>query len=822
MSNQRSYQIAFQIGARMNSSMRAAFANVNSQLSNTNSNINQLNQRSSRLSKTFGSLKGVVLGVGTAIAGAFAVQKVVEFGKKMIETTAELAAVQEQYEQVMGKMKSASDAYLKDMGNKWNKHPGELQSTLMQYYAILKGKGVEEKKAYELAQNYLERSVDANMFANESMADTTARFMAMIKGEYSSVDTAMVNMNVTMLNTKALEVYKKKWAELTVTEQETLKTQEALRQHTAAGVFGQGEREADSYANNVAMLKNTWDELISKFGTPVLSIVNKQLKNLVGFVQKVDATKIIDGFSKLKALLPYIQKVTSVLKSVKDATVVAFGHIKPIISNAVSIMLPIVSKAVSTVKDTFGQVVNFWIKNGPQILNGIKGVFGKVGSIITTAISIVAPILEDAVSFIKGIIGQITAFWDANGSQIIKAVQNVFGFIAKVVKVLAPVVMFIVNSLWQNVKGVVQGALNMILGLVKVFASLFTGDWAGIWQGVKKLLGGAVQFLWNLWNLLMIGKLLGSIKAIGATIFGFLRGLGQKIATNVQYYYHMFADGFYKIAGSIVRAILNAIGKMIGVVRNGVSMFIQVFNMARTFGVNVFMSIVSAVRNVFSAAFGAIRNTFSNVVSSVSGFIGNIWMFLQGLWANISSIFAQIQIAMATPFQTLSSIVTTIVHSIKGLIGGLFQGITASGKGAINGLIMAANAMINAINGLKVNIPDWVPAVGGKSIGFNIPKIPMLAKGGITTGPTLAMIGEGSEQEAVLPLSKLESLLSQNGTSVSSNGGNSESNIIFNPQFIIQGNGDEGTIQKALGISFREFKRFMQQYEAEKNRVRFN
>lgn len=42
--------------------------------------------------------------------------------------------------------------------------------------------------------------------------------------------------------------------------------------------------------------------------------------------------------------------------------------------------------------------------------------------------------------------------------------------------------------------------------------------------------------------------------------------------------------------------------------------------------------------------------------------------------------------------------------------------------------------------------------------GF-MPNIPMLAEGGIVTGPTLAMIGEGKESEAVIPLSKLNTMM---------------------------------------------------------------
>jgi len=46
-------------------------------------------------------------------------------------------------------------------------------------------------------------------------------------------------------------------------------------------------------------------------------------------------------------------------------------------------------------------------------------------------------------------------------------------------------------------------------------------------------------------------------------------------------------------------------------------------------------------------------------------------------------------------------------------------------------------------------VPDWVPKMGGK--GWDVPDIPMLAKGGIVTRPTLALIGEAGP-EAVVPL----------------------------------------------------------------------
>jgi hypothetical protein len=55
----------------------------------------------------------------------------------------------------------------------------------------------------------------------------------------------------------------------------------------------------------------------------------------------------------------------------------------------------------------------------------------------------------------------------------------------------------------------------------------------------------------------------------------------------------------------------------------------------------------------------------------------------------------------------------------------------------------------------------------GKILG-----IPKMAAGGVATGPTLAMIGEGSESEAVLPLSKLGNMMRGSFNAGSMGGGN--------------------------------------------------
>lgn len=95
-------------------------------------------------------------------------------------------------------------------------------------------------------------------------------------------------------------------------------------------------------------------------------------------------------------------------------------------------------------------------------------------------------------------------------------------------------------------------------------------------------------------------------------------------------------------------------------------------------------------------------------------------------------------------FDAISTGVEFSVNVIKGYLEFVFSFY----KTIFNGIASLWN---NTIGKLSFKFPDWVPGFGGK--GFSVPKIPMLAEGGIVTAPTLAMIGERGP-EAVVPLNR--------------------------------------------------------------------
>lgn len=102
---------------------------------------------------------------------------------------------------------------------------------------------------------------------------------------------------------------------------------------------------------------------------------------------------------------------------------------------------------------------------------------------------------------------------------------------------------------------------------------------------------------------------------------------------------------------------------------------------------------------------------------------------------------------------------------IKQIFRGVFEGLWAIAKWPLNLIISGLNTLIRGANRIKFNVPDWVPGIGGKQFGFNIPQIPKLAKGTILNAPGRgvpvaggrALAGEAG-REAYLPLSDTQML----------------------------------------------------------------
>lgn len=185
-----------------------------------------------------------------------------------------------------------------------------------------------------------------------------------------------------------------------------------------------------------------------------------------------------------------------------------------------------------------------------------------------------------------------------------------------------------------------------------------------------------------------------------------------------------------------------------------------------------FPGLAATMKNIYE---GSIKPTIDGIKTTFQGLISFISGVFSGDWAKAW-------------------------EGAKTSFSGCFQALPEFAKGPLNLVISLANKAIAGLNSLgSFTVPDWVPGVGGKSMGINIPQIPMLASGGIATGPSLAMVGEGREPEAILPLSRLGGMMGAGGPSISVN---------FSPVIQITGAGAvREDVQSGLRAGVADLKR---------------
>lgn len=179
------------------------------------------------------------------------------------------------------------------------------------------------------------------------------------------------------------------------------------------------------------------------------------------------------------------------------------------------------------------------------------------------------------------------------------------------------------------------------------------------------------------------------------------------------------------------------------------------------------------VKAYLLGAWGAIRSGFgagwSWMKSNVFYPIGSFFTKTIPGWVSTGASY------ITSKWNSLVGFFRGVPGAMNKAFSGAFDGLKNAFRSAVNWIIGGWNRLSFSIPGVDTHIPG-VGNVGGFTMGT--PNIPYLATGGVTTGPTMAMIGEGRENEAVLPLSKLNGMLNsarvQGVTSA-----NAQSRIVF-------------------------------------------
>lgn len=263
--------------------------------------------------------------------------------------------------------------------------------------------------------------------------------------------------------------------------------------------------------------------------------------------------------------------------------------------------------------------------------------------------------------------------------------------------------------------------LTIVIPIFAGLAAVILGALApAIWAAITATWAFTVALLANpvTWIVLGIGLLVAAIVALAMNWDTVTKWIGDVWNTFVQW----IGDGWNAIA----------------------AFFTDTWNNIANFFTTAVTNVVNFVRDYW----GLILSFFIGPLGLVIQYVVNNWSsivsFFQTSLNNIGRFFGDV-------FNNIGSTVRNIFQGISDFIAGVFNGIVGLVRGPINAIIGLLNGMINGLNKIKINVPDWVPLLGGKTLGFNIANIPMLANGGTVTGSGTVLVGERGPELLNLP-----------------------------------------------------------------------
>ena len=253
----------------------------------------------------------------------------------------------------------------------------------------------------------------------------------------------------------------------------------------------------------------------------------------------------------------------------------------------------------------------------------------------------------------------------------------------------------ILSQVWESViKPMWDAFMEVLFTLWKVFSDNI-GNVLKLWETVsaalKKVWDSIVKPVWD--------ALMEAVKQVW--------GVFQEYMPEIQRIVDEVFGMIQSLWESVLKPAFDAIG---GFLQN---VLLPIWDTVFTYG------ILPAVETVFDTIISLWDNSLKPIFQGIIDFLGGVFTGdWERIWNGLSSIFS-----------------------------GVWEGLKALAKAPLNFIINMLNKVIDGLN--QVQVPDWVPLVGGK--GINIPRIPKLWKGSNFTigGPTL--VGEQGPELVNMP-----------------------------------------------------------------------
>lgn len=465
--------------------------------------------------------------------------------------------------------------------------------------------------------------------------------------------------------------------------------------------------------------------IIAIFSNPLMSAM-ELFGNFAVDLKAIFVQPIVDNVGKIKEALENTYKaVETITGTLANAFTYVGDKWNEVYNTYIS---PFMESLKTGISDTFSKFLDVYNQYIVPFINNIATSFGTLWT------EHLQPLVDKVGEFIGSIISAIQTLWEMWLKPLIDwIVQNVL-----------PVLVPILESLWNTITAVfgaiadtIGGIIDVFRGLIDFVVGVFTGDWNKAWEGIKTFFSG-------IWDAIkgIVSVVWEAIKGIVQTAINIVSGVIQTVLNAIKAIWENIWNVISSVASSIWNGIVSAISNFINSVKNTIS---NVLNTIKTVWNNIWDGIKTVVTNIWNG----ITGTISNVINGIKNTISSVLNTISSIWSNIWNGMKN----------TVTNIFNGIWNAIKGVINSILGGI----ESMVNGIVRGINGATSALNKLSFDVPDWVPGIGGGKFGFNIPKLstvslPRLAEGGYVKAntPQLAMIGDNKTQgEIVAPEDKM-------------------------------------------------------------------
>lgn len=498
------------------------------------------------------------------------------------------------------------------------------------------------------------------------------------------------------------------------------------------------------------------------------------LETLVGGVTMVFdgiVTAVDKGLQVFDALLSFFtgafsgnwssaaQGFRDSLKSILPPDLAA-GFIK-----AFDTVLPVIKAVVSGVKSAFTglvQDVKTIFAGFTTVFKGIgtmlKGIFGgdaetalkgfqtAAGGIVDTIGNIFKAKINAVKNFVVG------AFSTFLPESVVNKIAGAFDVVLSAWDIAIAAAKGCISGFVQAVKPIIENIKTVFKGVAQFVKGVFTGDWKGALNGLKTIASGALSGLVNVIKApfkMIANTVKGAINAfknldivktifnaVGNAIKNVLTKCGvdmkkfsanvnnikvrvSSIINNLKTIFSTVFGAIGKVVKAVASVIANIFGKRVSSTCSTAKAVIIAFKAAAGAAFTAIANSIKKAMNVIvpvvKVAFGAVKGAISAAVDTITSVISGVMTVFDGLTTFISGVF--------------TGNWRQAWEGVKTIFKGIFDSFAALCKAPINAVIGIINGAISGLNKINVSIPDWVPGIGGKNFGINIPTIPMLYKG---------------------------------------------------------------------------------------------